>query len=82
MTDNILRPSKKKKISVLPVVLGAFLGIVFWRGAWNLLDRYFMPDNYLMSNLVCVFVPIILATLAALAAGYKFSWNKIMSYLT
>lgn len=39
----------------------SFIGIVFaWRGMWNLIDTYFMPRRYLMSNILSIVIGALL----------------------
>lgn len=28
--------------------------IMIWRGIWNFLDTYFLPDNYVLSNILTI----------------------------
>ena len=65
---------KKKNIPVLTTALGAILGIMFWRGMWGLLDQYCFPHNLLLSNLVCLFVPIVLGVIIVIVSSYKLTW--------
>jgi hypothetical protein len=49
---------KKKKENVfkeeflynLKLLIIAISVVMIWRGTWNLLDRYFFPDDFLFSN--------------------------------
>lgn len=40
----------------VPLLLGCVGIIFFWRGLWNLMDRYFLPKNFLLSNLLSILV--------------------------
>lgn len=41
----------------LTIILAA---IFIWRGMWNILDMYFLPENFLLSNFVCIIFGIFL----------------------
>jgi hypothetical protein len=45
----------------LGFIIAFVLGVMIWRGVWNLLDKYFIPDNFLLSNLLCIIIPLIVA---------------------
>lgn len=34
--------------------------ILIWRGVWNYADKYFFPDNFLLSNLLTIIFGIFL----------------------
>jgi hypothetical protein len=34
--------------------------IFIWRGVWNFSDKYIFPDNFILSNLLCIFIGIFL----------------------
>jgi len=37
------------------------LGVVLvWRGIWNLLDEYFLPESFLFSNIAGIIIGIVL----------------------
>jgi hypothetical protein len=71
----ILRQNHKRKIPFLETLIGAVLGVAFWRGCWWALDTYFLPSNPVLSNVLCLVVPMLLAIVWALWAGYGFSWD-------
>lgn len=63
-----------KDISILLLVTIAFIGIVLsWRGMWNLIDTYFLPNNYLVSNLVSIFLGLLLLLIVI---HYKDKYNQ------
>lgn len=36
-------------------------GIVFmWRGIWNLTDKYFLPNHFIISNITCIIIGFLL----------------------
>lgn len=37
------------------------LGVIFiWRGMWNIMDKFFLPDNFLFSNIFGIIIGLIL----------------------
>lgn len=34
--------------------------ILIWRGIWNVLDKFFYPDNFLMSNFISIIIGVFL----------------------
>ncbi|MFC1732885.1 hypothetical protein ACFL6I_21495 [candidate division KSB1 bacterium] len=34
--------------------------ILIWRGVWNLLDEYLLPDHFLLSNIVGIVVGLLI----------------------
>lgn len=61
----------KKHIPLITSFLILLIGIIFWRGIWNLLDTYFLPNNYLLSNILCVIIPIIIGLILIKINGYS-----------
>lgn len=41
----------KRKHKVLHTFIVAVAVVLFWRGAWGIIDVYFLPGNVLASNL-------------------------------
>ena len=55
---------KKNKLKKLIVALVAGLAIVaFWRGAWQLMDLYVFPGDYVLSNVVSLVVGFLVLVL-------------------
>lgn len=50
----------KKKHKVLHILLVAFAVVMFWRGAWGILDAYFFPGNHLLSYLFSIIIAFII----------------------
>jgi len=51
---------KNSKLYILGLIL-FFIGIVFlWRGLWNLIDAFFIPNNILLSNLISIAIGFII----------------------
>ncbi len=63
---NIMLLKKKKSISLKPtktffsMLMIGIAVILIWRGVWNLLDEYLLPDNFLLSNLIGIFVGLLM----------------------
>ena len=32
--------------------------VLFWRGTWNLVDEYLVPDNFLLSNILSILIAL------------------------
>lgn len=50
--------TKKQSNSFFRIMLIAMSVVLFWRGAWGLMDLYVFPDNDLLSYLVSLAVGI------------------------
>ena len=46
----------KKKYRLLHVLLVATAIVMFWRGAWSLLDTYFLPNYQLVSSALSILI--------------------------
>jgi len=51
---------KKKKKNTLRVILIGTSVVMFWRGAWGLMDLIIFPENELLSYLVSLITGIII----------------------
>lgn len=45
---------------VLIIILSSLSVVAFWRGIWNLMDKYIFPSNFLLSQLITIIGGIIL----------------------
>jgi len=45
---------------VVIILLSSLSIVAFWRGIWNLMDKYLLPSNFLLSQLITIFGGIIL----------------------
>ena len=57
----------KKRISryrklIVALVVGVAI-VAFWRGAWQLMDLFIFPENYLLSNIVSLLVGLLVLVL-------------------
>ena len=58
MLERIL---KKATLIDVPIVLISALAIVaIWRGAWNLLDIYLLPNNFVYSQIASIMFGILI----------------------
>lgn len=55
-TQYSLRPAP----GFFPTLLKAIAIVMVWRGVWNLLDMYFLPDQELLGNVICMAIGIFL----------------------
>ena len=49
-----IRKFRKDHNSNLNIFLVCISIIMIWRGVWDLLEIYFLPNNPVISNLICV----------------------------
>jgi Fuseless len=69
------RSESKKNIPFLEIIIGTFLAVMIWRGTWWLLDKYFLPNDPLLSHILCVIIPLLFGLIIALINGYRLAWN-------
>jgi hypothetical protein len=58
----LLRKFKKFKEnhnSNINILIECVAIIMIWRGVWDLLEMYILPENQLVSNITCIIVGII-----------------------
>lgn len=50
----------RKKVNILKSYINTLLvliaAVMIWRSIWNFADRYFFPDNFILSNLITLLV--------------------------
>ena len=57
---------KKSSISLKPTktffsMLVVAVAVIFiWRGVWNLLDEYLLPDNWVLSNVLSIVIGLLI----------------------
>jgi hypothetical protein len=49
---------------------------MIWRGTWNLLDRYFFPDDFLFSNSFTIVLWIIIIFLMEYDLETLWVWDE------
>ena len=69
MLEVILKKANLK--DVLIVLLGSLAIVGFWIGAWNLLDKYLFPTNFLLSQGVSIVLGILILILLSKRGGWK-----------
>ncbi len=67
MLEKILK--KASLLDVLIVFVASISIVSFWRGAWNLLDKYLLPGNFLLSQIVSMGVGILILFLLSRYRG-------------
>ena len=55
----LLRKFKKNHRSNVNILIECVAIIMIWRGVWDLLEMYILPENQLVSNITCIIVGII-----------------------
>ena len=50
---------KKNHNSNVNILIECVAIIMIWRGVWDLLEMYILPENQLVSNITCIIVGII-----------------------
>lgn len=58
--DRIHSRFTKKIINSIKLLILGFAVIMFWRGLWNLVDKYFFPKHFLISQILCISIGIIM----------------------
>jgi hypothetical protein len=58
MIERIIK--KRSLYGDLIIILLALSIIAFWRGTWNLMDKYIFPNNFLLSQLTTIVGGILL----------------------
>ena len=58
-----MKKIKKRKSKIMFAILIAFAVILFWRGAWGLMDEYLFPSNYRLSLWTSLFLGLIILIL-------------------
>jgi len=56
----------KAKHQLLFAVVIGFAVVSFWRGAWGLMDEYFLPNNYRLS----IWISLLLGIVILVATNY------------
>lgn len=71
MLEKIITKTNFEDIIIIIIVSFAIVG--FWRGTWQLLDKYFFPNNFLLSQLI----PLILGLIILFLISFiKLKTNK------
>ncbi|MCH8518498.1 hypothetical protein LAT59_01935 [Candidatus Gracilibacteria bacterium] len=54
-----LRPLSDIKLLIFAIAI-----VIIWRGVWNLTDAYFLPDHFLISNMLSIALGILILFLS------------------
>ena len=54
-----LKKFKENHNSNVNILIECVAIIMIWRGVWDLLEMYILPENQLVSNITCIIVGII-----------------------
>lgn len=54
MGKKTLKKAKKKVLRNIDMFLISVAVILIWRGVWNLVDQYFVPDLWVLSNILSI----------------------------
>lgn len=57
MLERILKRADLWDVTLVLIAAAAIIGV--WRGIWNLLDAYLLPDNFLLSQAVSIIVGVL-----------------------
>jgi len=49
-----IKKSVKRVIRDIDIFIVVFWVVMIWRGLWNFLDRYFLSDMFLLSNILSI----------------------------
>jgi len=58
MLETIYKKTNTKEIVL--IVISALAIVAFWRGAWNLMDYYLFPGNFVLSQAVSIVFGLII----------------------
>ncbi|NVP17429.1 hypothetical protein HUU51_01800 [Candidatus Gracilibacteria bacterium] len=54
------KKNKKTLIYNIRVFLLLLAVVVIWRGIWNIFDRYFFPDYFMLSNILSIVIGLVI----------------------
>jgi len=58
MLDKILK--KTTLIDVPILIIGALAIVGVWRGSWNLMDKFLIPENFVQSQIASILFGILI----------------------
>ncbi len=58
MLENILK--RANLTDVLIILVGSVAIVGFWRGVWNLFDKFLLPGNFLFSQIASIVLGILI----------------------
>lgn len=70
MLEKILKKAGLKDVFIISV--SSIAVVAFWKGAWNLFDTLFMPNNFLWSQIWSMVLGILILLILSRYGG----WGK------
>jgi hypothetical protein len=71
MLERIVTKTNFKDVIIIIIVSFAIIG--FWRGTWQLLDKFFLPNNFILSQII----PLVLGLIILFLISFiKLKTNK------
>ena len=68
---------KKTNFNDLFIIIISSIAIVFfWRGIWNLTDKYLFPNNFILSQTTSIFLALVIMIIMAEYRGKKNKQGK------
>jgi len=58
MLENILK--RANLTDVLIILVGSVAIVGFWRGVWNLFDKFLLPGDFLLSQIASIVLGILI----------------------
>ncbi|MFH1237843.1 MAG: hypothetical protein ABIH79_03375 [archaeon] len=58
MLETILKKTNLQDVFI--GVIAAFAIICFWRGIWNLLDKFLLPGNFILSQVISIILGVLI----------------------
>ena len=52
MLETIINKTNQR--DVLIILITSLAIVAFWRGVWNLMDKYLFPENFIISQLTSI----------------------------
>lgn len=61
MMEEMFRRTRAKDVILILIASVAIVG--FWRGVWNLMDKYLFPESFLVSQIISIVIGTLLLLL-------------------
>ncbi|HLD98005.1 MAG TPA: hypothetical protein VI815_01645 [Candidatus Nanoarchaeia archaeon] len=61
MMEEMFRRTKAKDVVLILIASIAIVG--FWRGVWNLMDKFLFPENFIISQVISIVIGTLLLLL-------------------
>ncbi len=59
--EEMFRRTKAKDVVLILIASIAIVG--FWRGVWNLMDKFLFPENFIISQVISIVIGTLLLLL-------------------